>query len=88
MTRGTNKLECLFEVNILCLFGIDAGLLAQQRVVELTVMDDLHWRDLYAKTPEISPSLLALATLGGATQIGLFLFLVASPKVAKAGAVS
>jgi hypothetical protein len=34
------------------------------------------------------PSLLALATLGGATQIGLFLFLVASPKVAKASAVS
>ncbi len=35
----------------------------------------------------ILPSLLALATLGGATQIGLFLFLVASPKVAKASAV-
>jgi hypothetical protein len=29
-----------------------------------------------------------LATLGGTTQIGLFLFLVASPKVAKANAVS
>ncbi len=36
----------------------------------------------------ISPSLLALATLGGVTQIGLFLFLVALPKVAKASAVS
>jgi hypothetical protein len=31
--------------------------------------------------------LLALATMGDVTQIGLFLFLVASPKVAKARTV-
>jgi hypothetical protein len=39
---------------------------------------------------EISPNpvtLLVLATLGGATQKGLFLFFVASPKVTKASAV-
>jgi hypothetical protein len=40
------------------------------------------------KTPATSPSLLALATLGGAIQIGLFIFLVMKPKVAKASAVS
>jgi hypothetical protein len=31
------------------------------------LLDDLHWRNLYAKTPAISPSLLALTTLGVAT---------------------
>ncbi len=46
-------------------------------------MDGLHWQDLYAKMPAISPSLLAVATLGGATQIELFLFLVMKPKVAE-----
>jgi len=35
-----------------------------------------------------SPSSLALATLGGTTQIGSFLFLVASPKAAKASSVT
>ncbi len=45
LTRGTNKLECLFEVNILSLFGIDAGLFAQQRAVELTAKWCLHRRE-------------------------------------------
>jgi hypothetical protein len=33
-------------------------------------------------------TVFALATLGGMTQIGLFLFLVTSPKVAKASTVA
>jgi hypothetical protein len=36
LALSTNKLECLFEVNILSFLGIDAGLFAQQRGVELT----------------------------------------------------
>jgi hypothetical protein len=47
-----------------------------------------HWRRLWDNTDNSdSHYLLALATLGNATQIGLFLFLVASPKVAKASTV-
>jgi len=46
----------------------------------------LQWQHYNAGKSD-SHYLLALATLGDATQIGLFLFLVASPKVAKASTV-
>jgi hypothetical protein len=36
-------------------------------------MAHFRWRDLYAKTPTISPSLLAFATLGGTTEIEMIL---------------
>ncbi len=42
----------------------------------------------FGASTTVTAKLLALATLGGTTQIGLFLFLVASPKVAKASIVS
>ncbi len=49
----------------------------------------LHWERLHTNAGySDSHYLLALATLGNATQIGLFLFLVLSPKVAKASTVS
>jgi hypothetical protein len=45
----------------------------------------LHWQKLCDNTGDIdSHYLLAFATLGDTTQIGLLLFLVKSPKVAKA----
>jgi hypothetical protein len=48
----------------------------------------LHWQRLCNNAGDSdSHYLLALATLGDATQIGLFLFLVVSPKVAKASTV-
>ncbi len=51
----------------------------------------LHWRRLRNNTRDSNMATvitaLALATLGNRTQIGLFLFLVTSPKVAKASAV-
>ncbi len=43
-----------------------------------TLKVHLHCRSLYAKTSAISPSLLALATLGSVTQIGSFLLAKAS----------
>ncbi len=54
-------------------------------------MDHLHWQLLLVKlsvtaTHDSHLTVLALAALGGATQIG-FLFLVALPKVAKASTV-
>jgi hypothetical protein len=45
----------------------------------------VHWRHL--GNIALSPSLLALATLGSATRIGSCLFLVTSPEVAKASIV-
>jgi hypothetical protein len=49
----------------------------------------LHWQRLCDNAGDSdSYYLLALATLGDATQIGFFLFLAASPKVAKASTVS
>jgi hypothetical protein len=48
-------------------------------------MPCLNWRRLCDDASDSnSHYLLALTTLGDVTQIGLFLFLVASPKVAKA----
>ncbi len=56
------------------------------------IMNCLYWRHLLAK-PSVTATrdshatvttVLALTTLGGATQIGLFLFFVTPPKVAKA----
>jgi hypothetical protein len=48
----------------------------------------LHWRRLRDNARDSdSHYLLALATLGDMTQIGLFLFLDATPKVAKANTV-
>ncbi len=45
----------------------------------------MHWRLFLAKTSATATEfLLALATLGDATQIGSFLFYVVPPKVAKA----
>jgi hypothetical protein len=49
----------------------------------------LHWQRLCDNAGDRdSIYLLALATLGEATRIGLFLFLVASPKVAEASTVT
>jgi hypothetical protein len=49
----------------------------------------LHWRRLCNNACDSdSHYLLTLATLGDTTQIGLFLFLVMSPKVAKASTFS
>ncbi len=48
----------------------------------------LHWRRLRDNAGDSdSHYLLALATLGDETQIGLFLFLASLPKVAKASTV-
>jgi hypothetical protein len=48
----------------------------------------LHWWRLHDNASDSdSHYLLALATLGNTTQIGLFLFLVTSPKVDKASTV-
>jgi hypothetical protein len=56
------------------------------------IMNCLHWQSLLAKPSATATrdshatvtTILALTTLGGATQIGLFLFFVTPPKVAKA----
>ncbi len=49
---------------------------------------NLHWWKLCDNTSNSNSHYLpVLATLGDVTQIGLFLFLVASPKVAKASTV-
>jgi hypothetical protein len=51
-------------------------------------MPCLNWQRLYDDASDSnSHYLLALTTLGDVTQVGLFLFLVASPKVAKASTV-
>ncbi len=57
LALSTNKLECLFEVNILSLFEIDAGLFAQQRVVELTAKSGVF-------TSEKTLNVVAIASHG------------------------
>jgi len=50
-------------------------------------MDHLHWQMLLQSHHQThATALLALVTLGGASQIGSFLFFVTLPKVAKASA--
>ncbi len=52
------------------------------------IMANIHWQSLLGRYHiTILPCLLALASLGGATQIGLVLFCVTSPKVAKVSTV-
>ncbi len=49
----------------------------------------VHWRHFLVKMIVTATNyLLALATLGDVTQIGLFLFYAAPPKVAKASTLS
>ncbi len=45
---------------------------------------DVCWQNCRQQRHSTVTTVLALATLGTATQIGLFQFFVASPKVAKA----
>jgi hypothetical protein len=60
-----------------------------------SIMDHLHWRSLLAKLSAAATwdsqvtvtTVLALATLGGATQIESNLFYVTPPKVANASTV-
>jgi hypothetical protein len=57
-------------------------------ISKVDTMQTLHWQRLCDNAGHsISHYLLALATLVNATQIGLFLFLVTSPKKAKASTV-
>ncbi len=52
------------------------------------VMDRLHWQRLRDNASDSDIHyLLALATLGNVTQIGLFLFMLLCPKVAKASTI-
>jgi len=52
-------------------------------------MDRLHWQGLRDNASDSDIHyLLALATLGNVTQIGLFLFMLLCPKVAKASIIT
>ncbi len=63
---------------------------ANLKAVEFSTLKPcLHWQSLHDNASDSdSHHILALATLGDMTQIGLFLFLVTSPKVAKASTVA
>jgi hypothetical protein len=68
----------------LCLHGLSC-----RSATGAFVKPCLHWQRLHDNAGDSdSHYLLALATLGNATQIGLFLFLVTLPKVAKASTVT
>ncbi len=64
------------------------GNLGQQTHIK-AIKPCLHWQRLWDNTGDSdSHHILALETLGDATQIGLFLFLVVLPKVAKTRTVT